>query len=433
MKRTVQIVEKTDKDRLVSILQKKGQMLLPILDLVETSELALNEVIDVTGRAMIQVLLELSAERLAGPKQRGRSGEEIRWHGTQEGVVKLSDRKLHVTKPRLRRKGGGKGGEVSIPAYEAMQEYDVGKRMLGILLSGVSTRKYERVLPAMAETVGIEKSSVSRNAIVASEKALKEFGERRWDAVDLLVIYVDGVRVGEYQVIVAMGVDRAGCKHVLGLQEGATENAVVVKDLLVDLVERGVKADRKRLFVIDGSKALRKAIEEVYGKKNPVQRCRSHKERNVRSYLPEEQQEQTRWVFEAALKLEAEKGMAKLEEHAKWLEKSHPSAAASLREGLEEMFTINRLGLSSALRRCLGTTNVIENPHSAMRQRTRNVKRWRDGQMVLRWLASAYLDAEKTFRKIMGYKDLWMLEAALQEEAKKQVPKKHLDSQKKVA
>lgn len=417
MKKSVQVVERGDKEQMLAFLQKEGQLLLPMLELVETSRLALDEVIDVTGRAMIELLLQLSAERIAGPKQPGKAGEEVRWHGRQPGVVYLSDRKLRVEKPRLRRKGKGTGAEVDIPAYAAMQDYDIGNRMLEILLRGVSTRKYEQVLPSMAETVGIKKSSVSRNAIAASEKALALFAERRWEGVDILILYVDGVRVGDYQVLVALGVDTEGVKHVLGMKEGTTENATVVKALLADLVERGVAAERRRLFVIDGSKAIRKGIIEVFGRENPVQRCRLHKERNVLDYLPEDLKEKTRWVMRQAWKLDAAAGMKKLEEHAKYLERTHPSAAASLREGLEEMFTINRLGLPARLRRCLGTTNIIENPNSAMRNRTRNVKRWRDGAMVLRWLAAAFLDAEKGFRRLMGYKDLWMLEAALKDDS----------------
>lgn len=424
----VQVVNRENKARVMEFLQREGQLLLPFLDWVETRRMALDELIDVTGRAMIEMLLRLSAEGLAGPKERGRPGGAIRWHGSQGGVVNLSDRKLRVTRPRLRRKGEGAGAEVAIPVYEAMQGFEVGGRMLDILLKGVSTRNYGQVLPTMAETVGIQKSSVSRNAIQASEKALKAFCERRWDDVDLLVIYIDGVRVGEWLVLVALGVDREGHKHVLGLREGATENAEVVKALLADLVERGVRPDRRRLFVIDGAKALRKGIAEVFGKANPVQRCRKHKLDNVRGHLPEAEQERTAWVMRAAFKLDAREGMKKLEQHAAWLERSHPSAAASLREGLEELFTINRLDLSPSLRRCLGTTNIIENPNSGMRQRTRNVKRWRDGAMVMRWMAAAYLDTEKHFRRIMGYQDLWMLDAAL-----KDFDQRDLDSRKEAA
>lgn len=409
----VQTISKEDKARLSEVLQQQGQLLLPILELVETSQVALDELIDVTGRAMLESLLLLSAQQLAGPKQRGKVGGDVGWHGSQGGVVGLSGRKVRVTKPRLRHK---EDGEVAVPAYQAMQDSNVGERMLQILLRGVSTRNYEAVLPEMADTVGVKKSSVSREAIGASEATLKQFRERRWDDVELLAIYIDGVAVGDYHVIVALGIDSQGNKHVLGLREGATENAEVVKGLLVELVERGVKQDRKRLFIIDGSKALRAAINEVYGTHNPVQRCQEHKKRNVLGYLPKEQQEQTRFVYNAALKLDAEKGLAKLREHASDLEKKHPSAAASLREGMEELFTIHRLGLPARLRRCLRTTNIIENPNGGMRQRTRNVKRWRDGSMVLRWLAAAYIETEKHFRRIQGFKDLWMLDAALKQD-----------------
>ena len=270
-----------------------------------------------------------------------------------------------------------------------------------MVLRGPSTRAYAEVLPTMADTAGISKSSVSRHAMVASEATLKRLSERRWDSVDILVIYIDGLVVGDYHVIAAIDVDQGDHKHVLGLREGATENADVVKALLEDLAARSVASDRRRLFVIDGSRALRKAINEVLGSSNPVQRCRIHKARNVLSYLPEKELERTRWVMKAAWKCNAEKGMTKLKQHAKWLEKSHP-AAGSLLEGLEEIFTVRYLRLCARLRRCLSSTNLIENPHSGMWERTHNVKRWCDGKIVLRWLASAYLATEKTFRRIQG-------------------------------
>jgi len=178
-------------------------------------------------------------------------------------------------------------------------------------------------------------------------------------------------------------------------------------------VERGVKPGRRRLFVIDGSKALRKAINSVYGKTHPVQRCRKHKNRNVTDHVPDHLKEQVKAAMKAAFRLEANEGIARLEQQARWLEKEYPSAAKSLREGLEEMFTVNRMGLSPSLRRCLCSTNIIESPHSGVRMRTRRVSRWRDGAMVLRWAAAAFLDTEKQFRRIMGYRDLWMLKAYL--------------------
>ena len=256
---------------------------------------------------------------------------------------------------------------------------------------------------------------MSRQFQEASAAALRALCERRFDELDLLVIYIDGQDFGGHQVVSAVGVDTEGRKHVLGLSEGATENAVVVKGLLEDLMERGVKPGRRRLFVIDGSKALRKAIDAVYGRENPVQRCLAHKRRNVLGYLPKDMQAQVAAAMRAAWRLQPEEGMARLRKQAEWLERSHPQAAASLREGLEETFTINRLGLSPRLRRCLATTNVIESLLSGVGRRTGRVTRWRDGEMALRWAGAAALETEKRFRKIVGHRDLWMLKAALDE------------------
>ena len=281
-----------------------------------------------------------------------------------------------------------------------------------------------RLVPEMAESCGISRSSASREFIKASEEALRALCERRFDDVDLLIIYIDGVQFGGHHVIVAIGVDRKGRKHLLGLADGATENAVVVKGLLEDLVERGVSPEKRRLFVIDGSKALRAGIDAVFGADNPVQRCRHHKIENVSGYLPKGLKEEVKLVMRAAYRLPEKKGIAKIEEQADWLEKNYPSAAASLREGLEETFTINRLGLPATLRRCLGTTNLVESPNAGMRLRTRRVTRWRDTKMILRWAAAAYLETEKHFHRIMGYKSLWVLEAALRE-GKEVVKKKN--------
>ena len=211
----------------------------------------------------------------------------------------------------------------------------------------------------------------------------------------------------------AVGVDGKGKKHVREIAADARENQVVAKGLLEDLVQRGLKTGRKYLFVIDGSKALRAAIDAVLGTENPVQRCRQHKLKNVMGYLPDPLNEQTKAAIRAALRLPAKEGMAKPEKQAEWLKREYPSAAASLREGSAEMFTVNRLGLSPTLSRCLVSTNVIESPHSGVRLRTRRICRWRDGKMVLRWAAAALLMTERNFRRIMGYRDLWMLKAAL--------------------
>lgn len=409
-----------DSKELATFLAKDGQLLLPMLDLVEQAQCAIDDLVDVMGRATIEAILRMSAEQMAGPRQQGKkSDREVCYHGTQKGRVALKERQLQVDKPRLRKKNPepGRSGEVEIPAYAAMRkEGRLADRMLEIMMAGVSTRRYEQVLPEMAEQVGISKSQVSREFIEAGERLLKQLAERDFSGTDLLVIYLDGLQFGPYHVICAVGVDDAGHKHVLGFREGATENAEVARALLDDLVERGVSAFRRRLFVIDGSKALRKAIDQVFGANNPVQRCRNHKLRNVVGHLPKEQHEQAAATLKAAWKLDADEGRKKIEQYASWLQQDWPSAAASLREGLSELFTINRLGLPSALRRCLGTTNLIDNSHSCVRERTRRVKHWQSGTMALRWTAAAFAAAEPNFRRIMGHQHLWMLKAALDEQ-----------------
>jgi putative transposase len=411
-----------DSRALARFLAEDGQLLLPWLDLLAEAESAVDDFIDVMGRATIEAVLLMSAAQVAGPKQQGKKADrDIAYHGSQPGRVALRERQLRVERPRLRRKRPRQGepGEVEVPAYEAMRKDGrLAERMLDILINGVSTRRYERVLPEMAQTVGVSKSQVSREAIDAGERLLKRLAERDFSQLDILAVWIDGLQLGAYHVICAVGVDAGGRKHVLGLREGATENAEVAKALLEELVARGLRSSRPRLFVIDGSKALRSAIDAVFGTENFVQRCRNHKERNVVGHLPKDQHEQARATLRAAWKLDAKEGMARVEQYASWLESRWPKASASLREGLEELFTINRLGLPSRLRRCLGTTNLIDNGHSALRDRVRRVKNWQSGAMAVRWTAAAFDAISEKFRRIMGHADLWMLKAALDEKDK---------------
>ena len=420
-KTTYQIANKTDSRKLTEFLCQDGQFLLPMVELITGAEMAVDELIEVTGRAAIEAVLTLSAREVAGLKHPGKAVGEITWYGRQQTTIPLSERKLRIEKPRLRRKGPGTDKEVPIPAYEAMLANSrLGQRILEILLHGISTRNYRKVLPQMAETVAVSKSNLSREFVEASEQTLKDLCERRFEGKDILIVYLDGIQFGQTHVIVALGVDTKGYKQVLGLREGSSENATVVKDLLTNIVARGLDPARRRLFVIDGSKALRKAIDEVFGDKNPIQRCRNHKIRNVLDYLPQDRQETVRCAMKAAFQLPADQGLAKLKKLSEWLAQEYPSAAESLREGLEEMFTINRLDLPSQLRRCLASTNIIESPNAGIRQKTGQVTRWRDGQMVLRWTASALVTLEKRMRRIMGHQQLWMLEAKLQDQNQEQ-------------
>lgn len=413
-KQSYRIAEKTDSRKIAEFLSKDGRLLLPFLELICNTEQAVDELVDVAGKAAIEAVLLLSARQIAGPKQPGKAHGQITWHGRQRGVVSLSERKLRVEKPRLRKRGRGFGKEVAVPAYEAlMMNSRLCSRILEILMKGVSTRKYKEILPQMAATVGVSKSQISREFIAGSEQQFRQICERRFDDTDLLAVYIDGIQYGDCHVIVALGVDSGGSKHVLGLREGSSENSRVATDLLNDLVDRGIKPDRLRLFVIDGSKALRSAIDAVYGSKNPVQRCRNHKIRNVLGYLPDDQKEQVKCAMRAAWCMDAAKCKQKLRQLAHWLEQEYPSAAGSLLEGLAEMFTINALGLPKTLRRCLGSTNVIGSPNSGVRSRTRRVKHWRDHGMVVRWVAVSLMDMEQRFKRIMGYQQLWMLDAKL--------------------
>ena len=332
---------------------------------------------------------------------------------------------LGVRKPRLRKKDAGKDRDVEIPAYETINANGkIGKRVLEILMSNVSTRQYDRVIPQMADTVGVSKSSVSREFVEQSGRELKRLSERRFEDREFLVIYLDGVVFGEYHVLCAVGVDAEGEKVVLGMKDGASENAAPAVALLEDLVERRIDPGWRCLFVIDGAKAMRSAIGVVFGCQNPVQRCRNHKIRNVAAKLPDELAPQVVSVMKAAFRLPWTEGVARTRKQAEWLRSHHPDAAARLEEGLDEMFTINRFELFPSLRRCLGSTNLIDSSHSGMRIQTRRVGRWKNADMVLRWASASFLDTEKNFRRILGYKDLCMLQAKLNDRVTDDDPSK---------
>ena len=404
------------KAALAELFDGRPEELARLASMLMDLRVTLGELTQLAGQVCIEGLLHASAVDLAGEPCRGKAGGDIQWHGRQGGVVTLAEQKLTVTKPRLRKRGGGAGAEVPVPVYAAMQrDGELRERLLAILLRGVSTRNYAEVVPQMAASCGVSRNAVSQQFIEGSEESLRRLAERRFDQQRFLILYIDGVHVGGCQVLVAIGVDREGRKHVLGLAEGASENAVVVKGLLEDIVARGVSSERAYLFIIDGSKALRAGINAVFGPDNPVQRCRQHKLDNVAGYLPKAQQGQVKSAMRAAWRLPVAEGLARLRKQAEWLDRECPSAAASLREGLTETFTINALELPPTLRRCLATTNLVESPHAGMRERTGRVKRWRDGAMVLRWLAAGYLETEKHFKRIMGYESLWVLEAKLRE------------------
>lgn len=407
----LRLVARHDRQGLAACFAGQEHALLPLLELVQDAKVSIDELMSDAARTFVEQLLVISAQEVAGARHPGKRTGAVRWHGSQRGRITLAERSLTVRRPRLR----DDTAEVAIPAYARLRDdARLGGRVRDILVTGVSTRKYAGVLPAMAGAVGIKKSSVSRRFIQASEQALAALMQRRLDGIDLLAIYLDGIVVARHHILAAVGVDAAGQKHLLGLAQGASENARVVKDLLTDLIGRGLDRDARYLFVIDGSKALRSAIGEVFGEASPVQRCRTHKLRNVLERIPDKTVKvQTQAVMHAAYRLAEKEGLARMKQQAQWLKTDYPDAAASLLEGLEETFTVNRLQLTPALRRCLSTTNIIENPNGAVRRVTHRVSRYRDAAMALRWTAIGFLEAEKSFRKIQGVKDLWVLATAL--------------------
>ncbi len=270
----LRVVHRNDRSQIKRVLAGSGQALLPMLELLEGAQDSIDELMHDTAVGLVEQLLVLSAQELAGAKQRGREDGTVLWHGAQRGVVALAERQLQVQRPRLRDK---RGREVHVPAYERLRnDANIGARVRDILVAGVSTRRYAQVLPKAAGTVGVSKSTVSRRFIEASAAQLAALNERSLKDLTVLVIYIDGIVVDGHHIIAAVGVDEVGDKHMLGLALGASENAQVVKDLLRRLIERGLDASLSYLFVIDGGAALRSAIDEMFGERAKVQRCRTH-------------------------------------------------------------------------------------------------------------------------------------------------------------
>lgn len=379
---------------------------LPLLSMIGQAQLSIDDLLGQLSRSFLEQLLVLSAQSVAGAKHPGRQTGDVRWHGAQGGVVALGHSKLQLKRPRLR----SAKGEVEVPAYAALaRDGELSRRIADILVCNVSTRKYARVVHRCADELGISKSAVSRQFVKQSAQAWAQLMGRDLSQIDFVAMYVDGIIVARHHIIAAVGVDAQGDKHVLGLAPGSSENAKVVKDLLSGLAERGLDLNIARLWVIDGSKALRSGIEQLCGKDAKVQRCRIHKIRNVSERLPKDRAEQVRWLMKQAFKLDAPKGRQRLKELANDLKAQHPDAAASALEGLDEMFTITELGITGELARCLGTTNVIESPNSVVRRVSGRVTNYKDAEMALRWTAAGFLEAEKSFRKLRGHADLKIL------------------------
>jgi putative transposase len=372
------------------------------------------------GLQVMQVLMEAEVIALAGPKGRHDPARTAVRHGHERGSVTLGGRRVPVARPRVRAADGS--GELPVPSYELFAGTEIlGAMAMERMLAGLSTRRYPVGLEPVGEAVtasasATSKSAVSRKFVAMTETALTELLAADLSALDLVALMLDGVHFGESVCIVALGIDSDGAKHPLALVEGSTENATVVTDLLVDLRERGLDVTRPILVGIDGAKALRRAVIDVFD--HPViQRCQLHKIRNVQDKLPERLRgpvgKKMRAAYHAGSALEAE---AQLNALARELDKTHPGAAASLREGLAETLTVLRLGVPPTLARTLRSTNAIESMISICRAHSANVKRWRDGQMALRWCAAGMVEAGKQFRRVNGHLHLAKLRATLDAE-----------------
>ena len=383
------------------------QLDLPVLEMILQTKA---EIEALSAQAGLKIIHHFLEQEIA--QRCGRHGQQIAYrHGQQQGYVVYAGRKVSISKPRVRAKGGG---EVVLKSYEAFQQDGRMQRAVARKLTHqVSTRNYAAAIDACLEGYGIDKSSVSRQWKAATATELQKLIQRPVQA-DLVALLIDGQYFRKECLVVALGVDREGRKHVLGLWHGATENSTLVRELLADLRERGLNTEEAILVVLDGAKALHKGVREIFGERAVIQRCRVHKLRNVLEHLPLEKRQQAAWRLRGAwAKTTEPEALKELRACLKWLETISPSAARSLEEGLEETLTITRLGLHESLVKTFNSTNLIESCFARTESWTARVKRWRGAKMVMRWGAAALLFAEKGFRRVRGYAHLHQLIEAL--------------------
>jgi putative transposase len=364
------------------------------------------------GLGVLSEMMAEEVDEVCGPKGKHNPDRTAYRHGTDDGTVTLGGRRVEVERPRMRTKDGEEE-EVPLGTYQHFADRDpLARVVLERMLAGVSTRRYRRTQEPVGEQVeakarSTSKSSVSRTFKERTKRALGQLMSRSLADMRLAAMMIDGLELQGRMMIVALGITTEGVKVPLGLWEGDTENATVVTALLSDLVDRGLDPEQGMLFTIDGSKALRKAIRKVFGERVPVQRCIWHKERNVMDHLPESARPAVKARLRRAWReTDYDRALEQLKRLAAELDRTHPGAASSLREGMEETLTVTWLGISGKLRRTLESTNPCESMIECVRRTQRNVKRWRDGEMALRWTAAGMLEAEKQFRKVIGYTQL---------------------------
>ena len=393
------------------------QVIVSMAGIAESAKEGLLALAVGTGLQVMAAVFGEDAERLCGPESKHNPGRAGYRHGAGAGSVTLGGRRVPVTRPRVRAADGS--GELRLPSYDLFSSTEIlGQMALEKMLAGLSSRRYSAGLEPAGQAVeaaaaATSKSAVSRRFVAATETALAELMARRLDDLDLVAFMVDGVYFGEHTCVVALGIGIDGTKHPLAVEEGSTENATLVTDLITGLRDRGLDVTKPILAVLDGGKALSRAVKDVFDKPL-IHRCQQHKIRNVRDRLPEKMrtvvERRMRQAYHAESALKAESLLTEL---AAELGKTHPGAAASLREGMAETLTILRLGVPPALARTLHSTNPIESMIEICREHSKNVKRWRDGTMALRWCAAGMLEANHQFRRVNGHLHLPKLRAAL--------------------
>ena len=392
---------------------REVQLPLDIEALVEMTRRSLSSFAVEVGLRVAQCLLEDEVTQRCGERHERQPDRQETRFGHQPGYITIAGQKVSLAKPRVRSTSGR--GEADLERYRLLQSPSaMPQAALDHLVNGVSTRRYEQVVQLARAGFGVKKSSVSRGFVRASAAEVERLAERRFEEERFAAIFVDAQPYAGEMLVVALGITTAGEKRLLGLRQGATENATVVTSLLEELRERGVRTDVPTLFVLDGAKALHAAVIRVWGKFAVIQRCQVHKRRNVEAHLSEEHHEELGQRLSAAYhETNATQALTLLRATVKWLRRISPAAAASLEEGLEETLTVVRLGVPDLFRKTLATTNPIESAFSVAESVTRRVKRWRDGDMRERWCVAGLLDAERRFNRVKGHKYLPQLLAAL--------------------
>jgi transposase-like protein len=364
------------------------------------------------GLVVVEQFIQAEVEQLLGPKySRERQNETYRW-GSQTGSIIIGAQKAPISKPRIRKQlENGSSEEVPLESYSAFNNPEaMSQAVLNRLLSGVSSRDFSRTVEQVSDAAGLSKSTFSRKAITATTELAKKFEEKNLAELGILVILIDGTNEGEQLNIVAVGIAADGTKHLLGIEQGATENSTVCTHLLQDLIDRGLDSAGEYLFLLDGSKALKKAVKLVFGQNSLIQRCLEHKIRNIIDYLPEQYKSRIRARLRAAWSMNSYKNAkAALKKICTTLRSINETAEESLLEALEDTLTLHKLETPKLLRKSLQTTNIIESWNSVAKNFTQQVKKWKNADHVKRWLTAGMLEAERRSHKLEGFAHLKQL------------------------